>query len=432
VQRLTPVILPKILVNMRFVVMLLLFVVIELYAFKGLRMMTAGIDPMWKRIFTWVFWISTFICYGLMLTVMMKWSQRHDPNVVRTYNLFNFTVGFFIVTVSTKLIFGSFHLVNDLFNLGKWAIAEIFIKPTSESHERMTRSQFFNQAGLGVAALWAGSLLYGITRGKYAFRVIEQKLEFADLPEAFDGLRVVHISDMHLGSFREDFDEVQKGFDLINSLDADYVFFTGDMVNNYADEAEPWIDRLKGISARFGKFSVLGNHDYGDYAMGDLPEMKLRSQQRLAEIHAESGFRLLKNENVKVEKDGQSMRILGCENWGLGFHQYGDLDKTLEGSQDDEFKILLSHDPTHWSEHVYGKHNIALTLSGHTHGAQMGIELPQFGIKFSPVSLRYKRWGGLYNEANQYLHINRGFGFLAFPGRVGMAPEITLIELKRK
>jgi uncharacterized protein len=417
---------------MRFIAMLLLFVVIELYAFKGLRMLTMNIDPMWRRIYTWAFWISTVVCYGLIVMIMMKWSQRHDPNVVRTYNLFNFTVGFFILTVTTKLVFGSFHLINDLFNLGKWAVAELFSKPESEPHEKMTRTQFFNQAGLGVAAAWAGSLLYGMTRGKYAFRVMQETVYFPDLPAEFDGTRIVHISDMHLGSFREEFDEVQKGFDLISSLDADYVFFTGDMVNNYSDEAEPWIERLRGVKARFGKFSILGNHDYGDYAMGDLPEMKKNSQRRLAEIHAESGFRLLKNENVLLEKNGQSIRLLGSENWGLGFHQYGDLDKTLAGTQESEFKILLSHDPTHWSEHVTGKHNVALTLSGHTHGAQMGIELPQFGIKFSPVSLRYKRWGGLYNEGSQYLYINRGFGFLAFPGRVGMAPEITLLELKRK
>lgn len=416
---------------MRFLFPLILFTLIEIYAFKGMRMLTLSMDPIWRKVWTYGFLLITALSYGLIIFMMLKWSQRHDVNVVRTYSMFNLTVGLFILLITTKLVFGTFHLMNDVTNGVKWAVAELRKKPDSETHDKLTRSQFFNQAGLGIAALWAGSLIYGMTRGKYAFRVINQTIHFPDLPEAFDGMKIVQISDMHIGSFREEFEEVQKGFDLINSLGADYVFFTGDMVNNYADEAEPWIDRLRGITARYGKFSILGNHDYGDYAMGDKPEMKAQSQRRLAEIHAESGFRLMKNENVLLEKDGQSIRLLGSENWGLGFHQYGDLDKTLAGTDPNEFKILLSHDPTHWSEHVLGKHNIALTLSGHTHGAQMGLELPQFGIKISPVSFRYKRWGGLYNEGKQYLHINRGFGFLAFPGRVGMAPEITLIELRR-
>lgn len=416
----------------RLIITILLFSAIELYAFKGLRQMTVNMDPVWRKTITVLFWISTVVTYGTMLYLMMRWANRSEGNIDRTYGVFNFAVGLFLIVVTSKLIFGSFHLINDLVNLGKWAWLRLSEKPEAASHERMSRVQFFNQAGLGIAALWAGSLIYGITRGKYAFRVEDEVLEFPDLPEAFDGMRIVHISDMHIGSFGDSFEEVQKGFDLINSLDADYIFFTGDMVNNYADEAEPWIERLAGLKARYGKFSILGNHDYGDYAMGNLPAEKAKSQKRLFEIHAESGFRLLRNENVVLEKDGQQIRLLGSENWGIGFHQYGDLDKTMSGVNEDEFKILLSHDPTHWAEHVIGKRNVALTLSGHTHGAQMGIELPQFGIKISPVSLRYKRWGGLYNENNQYLYINRGFGFLAFPGRVGMPPEITLLELRRK
>ncbi|MBL0316647.1 MAG: metallophosphoesterase [Flavobacteriales bacterium] len=416
---------------LRLIIPILIFSAIELYAFKGIRSVTIGLDPMWRKIVLWLYWIIALIAYGGIVFLMVKWSQRGDSNDVRSYGLFNFVVGFFIISVTTKLLFGSFHLLNDISSFIKWAWLKLTEKPASEPHEAMTRVQFFNQVGLGVAALWAGSLLYGVTRGKFGYRVLSETLHFKDLPDAFDGMRIVQISDMHLGSFRENFDDVQPGFDLINSLDADYIFFTGDMVNNYSDEAEPWIDRLKGLNARFGKFSILGNHDYGDYAMGDQPELKKKSQDRLFEIHGESGFRLLRNENVRLEKDGQSIALLGSENWGVGFHKNGDLNKTMEGVHDDDFKILLSHDPTHWQEEVVGKRKIHLTLSGHTHGAQMGLELPQFGIKFSPVSLRYKRWGGLYTENDQYIYINRGFGFLAFPGRVGMAPEITLIELKK-
>jgi predicted MPP superfamily phosphohydrolase len=413
----------------RLLVLIVLFGGIELYAFKGLRMLTAGVDPMWRKLSVMSFWLTTLITYGTIVFMMINWATRGEGQVNRNYALFNFAIGFFIIAVTTKLIFGTFHLVNDISNGLKWIATRASAPPTGASHENMTRIQFFNQLGLGVAAIWAGSMLYGVTRGKYGYRVMSERISFPNLPKAFDGLRIVHISDMHLGSFNEAFDDVQPGFDLINSLNADYVFFTGDMVNNFAHEAEPWVERLAGIKARYGKFSILGNHDYGDYAMGNQPEQKRKSQERLFQIHEEAGFRLLRNENILLEKDGQSIRLLGSENWGIGFHQHGDLAKTMNGVGQDEFKILLSHDPTHWSEQVIGQTNIALTLSGHTHGAQMGVELPQFGIKFSPVSVRYKRWGGLYTEGNQHLYINRGFGFLAFPGRVGMAPEVTLIEL---
>jgi predicted MPP superfamily phosphohydrolase len=416
---------------MRLLLTLLLFSGIEIYAFKGLRMSLASFDPFWRKTLLIAFWSTTVIAYGTIVFMMLNFTSRHEWQGARSYTLFNFAVGFFIIAVTTKLVFGTFHLVNDLANGLKWVAMKLFTKPDSEPHDKMTRIQFFNQMGLGVAALWAGSMIYGVTRGKFGYRVLQERIVFPDLPEAFDGVRIVQISDLHLGSFNEAFDDVQPGFDLINSLDADYVFFTGDMVNNFANEAEPWVDRLAGIQAKGGKFSILGNHDYGDYAMGNQPELKKQSQQRLFEIHKEAGFRLLRNENVLLEKDGQSIRLLGSENWGLGFHQHGDLAKTMEGVTNEEFKILLSHDPTHWSEQVIKQTNIALTFSGHTHGAQMGVELPQFGIKISPVSVRYKRWGGLYQEGNQYLYINRGFGFLAFPGRVGMAPEITLIELAR-
>ena len=416
---------------MRLLLTLLLFSGIELYAFKGLRMSLASFDPFWRKTILIAFWSTTVIAYGTIVFMMFNWTARHEWQGSRSYSLFNFAVGFFIIAVTTKLIFGTFHLVNDLANGMKWVAMKFFTQPESEPHEKMTRIQFFNQMGLGVAAVWAGSMIYGVTRGKFGYRVLSERIVFPDLPEAFDGVRIVQISDMHLGSFNEAFDDVQPGFDLINSLDADYVFFTGDMVNNFANEAEPWVERLAGIQAKGGKFSILGNHDYGDYAMGNKPELKKQSQERLFEIHKEAGFRLLRNENVLLERDGQSIRLLGSENWGLGFHQHGDLAKTMEGVTNEEFKILLSHDPTHWSEQVIGQTNIALTFSGHTHGAQMGVELPQFGIKLSPVSVRYKRWGGLYQEGSQYLYINRGFGFLAFPGRVGMAPEITLIELAR-
>jgi len=403
---------------------------IELYAFKGLRVMSVGIDPFWRRTISILYWLTTLITYGGMFYIITK-ARAEGLHSDRAYLWFNIVAGSAILFITTKLLFGAFHLFNDIANGLKFIFSKLSAPPVSQTHEGITRVQFFNQLGLGVAAVWAGTMLYGMTKGKFGYRVLSENLSFTDLPNSFDGMRIVQISDMHLGSFNQDFEDVQKGFDLINSLDADYIFFTGDLVNNFSDEAEPWIDKLRSLKARYGKYSILGNHDYGDYAMRDKPVEKAKSFNRLTEIHGEAGFQLLRNEHVFLERNGQRIALLGSENWGMGFHQYGDLEKTMQGTAEDDFKILLSHDPTHWQEKVLGKENIALTLSGHTHGAQMGLELPQFGIKFSPISLRYKRWGGLYTEGRQYLYINRGFGFLGFPGRVGMAPEITLMELHR-
>jgi uncharacterized protein len=413
---------------MRFLILPALLILIEIYAFKGLRVMSVGMDPFWRRIISIAFWLTTALAYGSVIYMMSKRSQMSD---FMPYTLFNFVIGFFLICLIGKLLFGTFHLLDDVVHFFRWCISKLSQKPVSEAHEKMTRVQFFNQVGLVATTALVGSMIYGVTKGKFGYRTLSETLKFPNLPEGFHGMRIVHISDLHIGSFDNQFDEVQKGFDMINALQPDYIFFTGDLVNNFSEEAEPWIDRLSGLTAKYGKFSILGNHDYGDYTMSDFPEKKKKHFDRLVEIHGEAGFRLLRNENVYLENNGSKIALLGTENWGLGFHQYGDLAKTMNGIPEDDFKIMLSHDPTFWEEQVRNKTNVAITLSGHTHGAQFGVELPQFGIKFSPVSLRYKRWGGLYEENGQYLYVNRGFGYLAFPGRVGMPPEITLIELQK-
>lgn len=410
------------------VIIVLLF--IEIYAFKGLRSMSVGMDPMWRKIISVLYWLTTALTYGGFFYLVLR-ARSGSASELKVYGLMNMAVATALLFISVKLLFGTFHLLNDLVNGIKFLFTKLSAPPVSETHEGMNRVQFFNQLGLGVAAAWAGTMLYGITKGKFNYRVMEEKISFPHLPQAFDGMRIVQISDMHLGSFNGDLESVQKGFDMISDLDADYAFFTGDLVNNFSDEAEPWVERLKGIKARYGKFAVLGNHDYGDYAMRDNPEAKARSLNRIAEIYNEAGFQLLRNEYVALERNGERIALVGSENWGVGFQQYGDLNKATRGIDPQGFMILLSHDPTHWQEKVIGKVPAALTLSGHTHGAQMGLELPQFGIKLSAARIRYKRWGGLYQEGNQYLYINRGFGYIGFPGRIGMSPEITLIELRK-
>lgn len=417
----------------RIITAVALFIFIDLIAFRGVFQLSESLDPIWRKFMRWGFWFINIICYVGVFTLMSRWSKRFDSSSSTDYTLFNWAVGFFIVWGSTKLIFVIFHVLQSVFDGARWLWSYFRQQPDAEPHEGITRLQFFNQLGLGLSAAWLGSLIYGVTKGKYDFRVIEHEVTLPLLPKSFDGVKIVQISDMHLGSFNGAFEEVQPGFELIEKLAPDYIFFTGDMVNNFSDEAEPWIPMLKALEAKGGKYSILGNHDYGDYAMRDQPERKAKHFNRLLEIHDEMGFTLLRNEHVVLERDGEQVYLVGCENWGLGFHQYGDLDAAMHGVPPEKCSILLSHDPTHWSEQVMGrKSHIALTLSGHTHGAQMGVELPQFGIKWSPVSVRYSRWGGLYQEGEQFLHINRGFGFLAFPGRVGMSPEITCITLRSK
>ncbi|MBK0382202.1 metallophosphoesterase [Pedobacter sp. SD-b] len=270
----------------------------------------------------------------------------------------------------------------------------------------------------------------GIVRGKYAYRVIKKTLFFDDLPAAFDGFTITQISDVHSGSF-DNKKAVQKGIDLINAQKSDLFVFTGDLVNNKADEIIPWIALFKQIKADYGKFSILGNHDYGDYIKWNSEVEKRENLQNLKKHHQEIGFRLLLDEHIDIEKEQQKIILAGVENWGVGFGERGDLNKALTGTNKADFKILLSHDPSHFDAQIkIHPSKINLTLSGHTHGMQFGIEV--FGIKWSPVKYRYKHWAGLKEEFGRYLYINRGFGFLGFSGRIGIWPEITVIELKRK
>lgn len=284
--------------------------------------------------------------------------------------------------------------------------------------------------GVLLTSLIIIAFIYGIFRGKYAYRVIKHTLYFDDLPTAFDGFTITQISDVHAGSFTNA-KQVQKGIDLINKQESDLFVFTGDLVNNKAEEIKPWIGHFSQIKAKNGQFSVLGNHDYGDYVMWENELIKQENLQQLKRFHAELGFRLLLDEHIEINKNGEKIILAGIENWGLGFGERGDLKKALQGTSEKDFKVLLSHDPSHWEAQVKNNPNkIHLALAGHTHGMQFGIEA--FGIKWSPVKLRYKHWAGIKRENGRVLNVNRGFGFIGFSGRVGIWPEITVIELKKK
>lgn len=265
---------------------------------------------------------------------------------------------------------------------------------------------------------------------RFDFTIRNVKLTFSSLPKEFDGFKVLQISDFHLGSFAHHKDKVEEAVKIINNQKADVVLFTGDFVNNVAGEAKPFISILKNIQAKYGKFTVLGNHDYGDYVPWKTPGAKTKNLELLKEIKSQIGFQLLLDETFSIYKNDSQIDLVGIQNWGLPpFPQYGDLNKALKTSDEEHFQILMSHDPTHWDEEVVGSTKVDLTLSGHTHGAQFGIEIP--GWRWSPVNMRYKRWGGLYEEGKQKLFVNTGIGFIGFPGRVGIPPEIVVFELKR-
>jgi predicted MPP superfamily phosphohydrolase len=287
---------------------------------------------------------------------------------------------------------------------------------------------FLSWLGIGVGGGLFGTLLYGFGN-KYRYRIEKAKIQSDKIPAAFKGLKIVQISDIHSGSL-DDLEAVKKGIQKINDLQPDVIFFTGDLVNNMAKEMEDKIAVFSSLKAPLGVFSILGNHDYGDYVSWPSADAKKENLDKLKSIHAAMGWRLLLNEHVALEKDGASIGLIGIENWGAraNFAKYGDLKKAYQGADQYPFKILLSHDPSHWDAEVckhYG--DIDLMLSGHTHGMQFGVEIP--GFRWSPVQYVYKQWGGLYKKGDQHLYVNRGFGFLGYPGRVGILPEITLIEL---
>jgi predicted MPP superfamily phosphohydrolase len=292
------------------------------------------------------------------------------------------------------------------------------------------RAIWVSELTLGMDAMLLLFVLFGITRGRHFYRVRRETIYFPDLPEAFDGFTITQITDVHSGSFTNAAG-VQKGLDLVNAQHSDVILFTGDLVNNQAAEMDRWIPAFAGLKAPMGKFSVLGNHDYGDYIQWVTPEAKRANLTRLKQVHADIGFRLLLNEAIILQKDGQSITLVGLENWGKGgFHQYGDLKKATGSVPDHAFKILMSHDPSHWEAVTLDHHqHIHLTLAGHTHGMQFGIEL--FGFKWSPIKYVYKQWAGLYRDNGRFLYVNRGFGFLGLKGRIGMWPEVAVMTLKR-
>lgn len=337
--------------------------------------------------------------------------------------------GFLLAFMSFSLVIAPILFSEDIVRF----FAGVYHKfsPSKKNFHVPSRRKFISQIALGIAAIPFSSLLYGMFKGKYDFRVLTYKLYFDDLPQAFDGYKITQISDIHSGSF-DDREKIEYAVNLVNEQKSNAIFFTGDMVNNKASEMLPWKDVFSKLKAADGKFSVLGNHDYGDYVDWGNEETKRRNLEQLKDIQKDMGFDLLLNESRFIEKNGERIALLGVENWGRGpFKKAGDLKKAAQHIEKEDFKILLSHDPSHWEDVVISDdYKYHLTLSGHTHGMQFGIEIPGW-VKWSPIKWRYKYWAGIYKEMGQYINVNRGFGYLGYPGRVGIWPEITVIELKK-
>lgn len=317
--------------------------------------------------------------------------------------------------------------LEDIFRVSRWSGYKILFKKKIENK----RNNIITKTALTLAGLFAIAIIYGVIQGKYNFKIRQETIAFNDLPNAFDGLKVLQISDLHVGSW-DNKAAIEKGIDLINQQDFDVLVFTGDFVNTLATEADPWIDVVKKIKTpKYGKFAILGNHDYGEYVPWDSEEAKEANFIAIKNNIRKSGFRLLLNENIPLVKDRDTLYLLGVENWGTKFKKAGDLKKTSQGVPPDSFKIVLSHDPSHWDAEIVGHpQNYQLTLSGHTHGMQFGFNIPKVW-EWSPAEYIYPQWGGLYQKGNQYIYVNRGFGFHAYSGRVGIWPEITLLELKK-
>ncbi|OYQ36372.1 phosphoesterase [Flavobacterium cyanobacteriorum] len=402
----------------RWILFILFVVLIEVYAFQSVRTVTK---------LKWAQYGYLALSAIILLYIIYSFTQ-FDRSVGQTKQTL-FTMGLLLITYLPKILLTVVLLGEDIVRVICGGIRAFM--GDSQQPFLPDRRRFVSLTAMGIAAIPFLSLLYGMTKGKYNFRVIKQTLFFPDLPENFDGVTITQISDVHSGSF-DNKEKIEYAVDLVNQQESDIILFTGDIVNTHAEELHPWIDTFRRIETpALGKYSVLGNHDYGEYVTWRSEKEKQDNFDAIKDLHRQIGFKLMLNEHIKLKRGTDEIALVGVENWGKGFKQAGDLKKASEGLGEKDFKILMSHDPSHWEYEVKNNNNnYHLTLSGHTHGLQFGIEIPGV-IKWSPVQYVYKQWAGLYENLGRYLYVNRGFGFHAYPGRVGIWPEITVLTLKK-
>lgn len=396
-----------------FLIMTGIVFLLEFYVYQAFKTLTHN---QWFRI---GYWVITLLVYGLFIYELL-----HFKRTDRDHHRIQVVASLFLIFLLPKLFIVFFLFLEDI-GRGIQYVFNSFSK--GENHVE-GRRKFLSLLGFGIAAVFSGFIIDGIIFGKYRHRVRKIKIKIAGLPQSFKGYKIIQISDVHSGSFFHP-EKLQKAIDLINEQKADLLLFTGDMVNNFAEEFKPFVPLFSTIKSKDGKFSILGNHDYGDYAEWKSSAEKAQNVPKLIDFQKQAGFEMLRNEHRIIEKNGEKLYILGVENWGIKpFPQFGDLDKASAGVPANAAKILMSHDPSHFDA-VVKKHpsNVQLTISGHTHGMQFGIDLKNY--RWSPVKYKYPKWADLYESEGKNLYVNRGFGVIGYPGRVGIEPEITLFEL---
>ncbi len=418
---------------MRFLIFYLivtgLIMLVDVYTFQGVKSATRDYSVPVKRTTAFIFWAFTALTIGTFTVAIVFQFQNWSP-MVRAFLFSTIMLVYFAKLFTIPLLFAE-----DITRIVRWVIG-LFGEQNeaSSGYAAISRSKFIGQVAMVVGGVPLALGIHGMLRNAYNYKLYRTKITLPHLPDSFNGLKIVQISDIHTGSFVSR-SQVEKGIEMINAENPDLVFFTGDLVNYHAGEALEFVDVFKQIKAKEGVFSIFGNHDYGDYVRysshEEMVRMKAEYKKQLVGIHHKMGWDVMLNENRILQRGADTLAVIGSENWSANgrFHTYGDMEKAIKGSEDAHVKILLSHDPTHWRAEILSKFkDIDLTLSGHTHGGQFGIEVPGF-VKWSPSQYLYKEWAGLYEEGKQYLYVNRGFGFLGFHGRVGILPEIAVIDL---
>ncbi len=411
----------------RFLIVLLMIILGEVYSFILVRSAVKSLPGVWRVVLFTTYILLTLLTWSsIFLFRRIDWA--HLPHMAR--NIFvAFTIGFMVA----KLLVFALMFIDDLRRLMLWLLFKIApsARPAAvAAGNGISRSQFLKSVALILGGISISGFLYGITN-RYNYQIKRLKLSFPNLPASFRGLRIVQISDIHSGSFDQR-NAVLRGVEMALAQKPDIIFFTGDLVNNKAEEIKPYTDIFSKLKAPLGVYSTLGNHDYGDYVQWPSAEAKKTNLEELKSIHGQMGWKLMMNEHVVLERGADKIAVIGIENWSAkpNFPKYGDMKKAYTGLPEKNiaFQILLSHDPSHFDAQVVTQYPaVDLTLSGHTHGMQFGVEIP--GFKWSPVKYVYSKWAGLYQVGAQRLYVNRGFGFLGYPGRLGILPEITVLEL---
>ncbi|MBA3971402.1 MAG: metallophosphoesterase [Bacteroidetes bacterium] len=416
--------------SLRLLIFGVLLLLIDWYFYQAIKTVLIGSSAFRKNITFYIYWGFTIFSFLLFLTPTF-FTFSDFPKFIKIY-----VFAFVVMAIISKLIGSVFIALDDIIRLFRW-VGSYFVKApefvtnaVEINPHTISRLKFLNYIAVGMAALPFAGFIYGMVKGAFDYKVHKVRVVLPNLPSDFNGLKIVQISDIHSGSFVSS-KPLEEAIKIITEQNADIIFFTGDLVNNHSKEMLPFIETLSKINAPMGVYSTLGNHDYGDYFTWDSRDAKNKNLQDLKDIHAQMGWKLMMNEHVALKKGSSEIALIGVENWGgnLNFPKYGDMTKAHAGTEKYPVKLLLSHDPSHWNMQVTEEFkDVDITFSGHTHGFQFGIEIPGL-IKWSPSQFVYKQWAGLYSKNNQHLYVNRGLGFLGYPGRVGILPEITVMEL---